>query len=208
MAIVRGKTKRVRVVDSLSSLSTARAEARREPEDYDDLRELEDALRIDEHALEEALRDQPHMFYRVSKAYALEISRRDAAKQALQDAEAWADLSVREEAQEKDRKITEGEIKATVQTDVNVVRVREQFNRSSESVGKLAALKEAFQQRSYALKDLAGLYIANYYTASEHSGGSAIRDRAAADSRRAMADSRRAAADERAGTDNRVAGRK
>lgn len=162
------------------------------PDDYDDFRELEDALRIDEHALEEALRDQPPLFYRVSKAYALEISRRDAAKQALQDAEARADLAVRESAQAEDRKVTEGEVRATVQTEGGVLEARDRMNRLSESVGKLAALKEAFQQRSYALKDLAGLYIANYYTASEHNAGDrGLRQHSADVARRAMSAERR-----------------
>lgn len=170
---------------------TKRAE-KSEPEDYDDFRELEEALRIDEHALEEALRDQPTMFYRVSSAYALEISRRDAAKQAFQDAEATCDLAVREDAQKEERKITEGEVRATVQTDGNVAKARERLNRLSESVGRLAALKEAFQQRSYALKDLAGLYVANYYSASEHSGATnAVRERSADEARRRMSAARK-----------------
>lgn len=172
----------------------ARAASKRaqEPEDHDDFRELEDALRIDEHALEEALRDQPSLFYRVSSAYALQISRRDAAKQALADAEASADLTVREEARENDRKINEGEIRSTVQTEPDVMKARKRFSELSEAVGKLGALKEAFQQRSYALKDLAGLYIANYYTASEHNAaGNVMRQQTADTARRVMNEARR-----------------
>lgn len=161
-------------------------------EDYDDLRELEDALVIDEHALDEALREQPQLFYRISRAYALEISRRDAAKQALQDEEASVELDFRDDARERERKITEGEVKAHVQTDGRVVAARDRLARLSESVGKLSALKEAFQQRSYALKDLAGLYIANYYTASEHTAASSsLRDRRAAEARADMSQARR-----------------
>lgn len=164
-----------------------------EPEDYDDFRELEDALRIDEHALEEALRDQPPLFYRVGSAYALEVSRRDAAKQALQDAEAAESLRVREEAREAEQKITEGEVAAKVQTSARVAAARARLQQLSESAGRLAALKEAFQQRSYALKDLAGLYVANYYGASEHTAAAgAARQRSADEARRAMSEARRA----------------
>lgn len=216
----RVRSERVeRVVTGRSSAadpSIANRPKRGEPEDskdFDDFRELEDALAIDEHALEEALRDQPETFYRVSKALALVISRRDAAKQALADAEAGADLDVRDESREeesrvardtvrgKDKptpvskiKLTEGEVKARVQLDPAVVEARGAFARLSEEVGKLTALKEAFQQRSYALKDLCGLFIANYYTASEHTGGgaaSAVKERAADSARRRMADERR-----------------
>lgn len=164
-----------------------------EPEavEYDDLRELEDALRIDEHALEKALCDQPELFYCVSRAYALEISRRDAAKQALQDAEAETDLRIRDQARRDDQKITEGEVRATIQIDGRVTQAQAHLARRNEWVAKLGALKEAFQQRSYALKDLAGLYVANYYTASDHNAASgAVRTRDAAEARARMNEAR------------------
>ena len=177
---------------AVARVKTARVETPREAEDYDDLQELESALAIDQHALDEALREQPEHFYRVSKAYAMEVSRRDAAKQALGDAEAAADLAVRQEAQDNDRKITEGEVRATVQTMKQVVAARSRLHALSETAGKLAALKEAFGQRSYALKDLVGLFLANYYTASEHtSAGSALRGQAADTNRARMNDARR-----------------
>lgn len=175
---------------------------RRPPEDFDDIADLEALLAIDENGLEEALRDQPTLFYRISKAYALEVSRRDAAKQALADAEARADLDIRDEAREdeatarrnKDEskiKLTESEVKARVALDGNVVRARDALASRSETLARLTALREAYQQRSYALKDLASLYIANYYTASEHTAGRTIRDRQAEDNRRAMDAARR-----------------
>ncbi len=173
-------------------VKSGRTEEPKAAEDYDDLRELEAALAIDQHALDEALVGQPEAFYRVSKAYAMEVSRRDAAKQALGDAEATADLIVRKEAAEDDRKITEGEVRATVQTMPEVVAARQRLHELGETAGKLAALKEAFGQRSYALKDLTGLFLANYYTASEHtSTGAALRGRAAANNRERMNDARR-----------------
>lgn len=207
---MRVRSERV-VTGRVSAADPPRRPKRGLPEDFDDMQELELALGIDEHALEEALRSQPETFYRVSKALALVISRRDAAKQALSDAEASADLAVRDESREeesraardaaksgKDKtgaskiKLTEGEVKARVQLDPAVVDARDVFAQLSEEVGKLSALKEAFQQRSYALKDLCGLYIANYYTASEHSGASsAMKDRVASDARRSMNDQRR-----------------
>jgi hypothetical protein len=185
-----------------------RAAARHdEPEYHDDFRDLETSLAIDEHALEEALRDQPETFYKVSKALALVVSRRDAAKQALADAEATADLEIRDDAREeevraaresvraKDKsaaapskvKLTEGEVRARVMLTPGVLAARDRLTALSEEAGKLSALKEAFQQRSYALKDLTALYIANYYTATEHtSGDGTLKDRSARDARAAM----------------------
>ena len=186
--------------------SRQNSKSRAEPEEVDDFRELEDALRIDEHALEEALRDQPRMFYRVANAYALEMSRRDAAKQALADAEAREDLNIRDEAREEESraagkgkeaapskiKLTEGEVRARVQLSAEVVIARDALAARSDSVAKLTALKEAFQQRSYALKDLASLYVANYYTASENNAADrASRDLGASEARRRMSAARR-----------------
>lgn len=169
-----------------------RAGKRGKVEEHDDFRELEEGLQIDEHALEEALRAQPEMFYRVSKALALEISRRDGAKQALQDAEFKADLRVRGQAERQEKKTTEGEVRARVHGDDEVVFSREEYARLAESVGKLSALKEGWQQRSYALKSLCDLYLANYYSASENTSGSGVvRDRAAQDARARMSEARR-----------------
>ena len=161
---------------------------------YDDVHELERGLRIDEHGLNEALVEQPDMFYRVSKALAMEISRRDHAKQALADAEADADLAVRARAIAMEEKVTETEVKSRVRSDASVRTAIAEHLRLCETVGKLAALKEAFQQRSYALKELVGLYLANYYSASEHTATQGqLRSRFADDARRNMAAARREA---------------
>lgn len=202
--VKRAKSVRRTVIETDPDVDAATEEARRPRQrhavtDHDDVRELEAALRIDEHALEEALRDQPETFYRVAKGLALEISRRDGAKQALQDAEFAADLRVRGQAEKQEKKITEGEVRARVHGDDEVVFAREEYARLCESAGKLAALKEAFQQRSYALKDMVGLYIANYYSASENSAaGASMRDRSAGEARARMNEARRRGDGERA----------
>lgn len=157
----------------------------------DDMRELEDALKIDEYALNDALSKQPELFYRVGKILTVIISRRDAAKQALQDEEARADLRTRDQAACQDRKITEGEVRAIVQIDDRVSEARDVLSSLGEEVGKLSVLKEAFMQRSYALKDLVALYQANYYSASTENAGGGVRDRAAQQGRQAMSEVRR-----------------
>lgn len=175
-----------------ASRDGARPSSAPDVEMFDDFRDLEGALKIDEYGLDEALSTQPEAFYRVAKSLAMEISRRDAAKQALQDAEADAELRVRDQAEDDKKKMVADEVRARVQTDAGVRAARDRLFQLAESVGKLSSLKEAFQQRSYALKDLVGLYIANYYTASENTGAAAsLRDRDASEARRRMADERR-----------------
>lgn len=127
------------------------------------LADLEPGLQIDENAMEEALLAQPDSYYKVSKRLALVISRRDAAKQELAEVEARADAKIRRDAELAEEKITEREVKSQKRLDTDVKTAGSNVLTLNYHVGELTALKEAFQQRSYALKELVALYIANYY---------------------------------------------
>lgn len=145
----------------------------REP-DRDDILPIEDlepGLAIDEHALEEALQQQPDLFYRVSKALALLISERDEAKMELQTVEAEIDMEIRREAMDNDEKVTVGEVEARRRIHKKVVAANLRLIDFNKQVGQYSALKEAFQQRSYVLKSLSELYIANYYGDVQSSSG-------------------------------------
>ena len=159
----------------------------------DQLVELEALLVINEHALEEASRDQPDAFYRVSKLLAILISHRDEAKQDLATVESEVDLEIRREAREYDEKVTEGEVTARKKVDKRVLQAQKNHNFYSGWVGQFSALKEAFQQRSYALNHLIELHLSSYF--GEVGGSPKLRDKmrevTADRSRRAMADQRR-----------------
>src|SRR5262245_24296743 len=88
------------------------------------IRELEDALKIDEHGLDDALLEQPDIFYRVARTLALMISRRDLAKVELSDRESTVDLAFRRDAQIAEDKITEAEVKNNVRQDKEVKKLR------------------------------------------------------------------------------------
>jgi hypothetical protein len=152
---------------------------------------LEEALAIDEHALDEALIRQPDAFYRVSKKLAIMASRRDAAKQALQEEEAYADERARSSIPDGE-KVTETSIKSLVRLDKKVLDANDTLLKLSRETALLQALKEAFQQRSYVMKDLVSLYVANYF--GDASGGRSetqLRTRRAEENRTAMAEERR-----------------
>ena len=137
------------------------------------IEELEQALSIEEHALEDECRAQPDSFYHVAKQLALVISRRDAAKQSLEEEEARADGDIRRAAEQEDEKVTETQVKSMVKIDKAVVTARKSLSELNLKVGVLSALKESFQQRSYALSHLVDLYIHNYYgeVKSDHRSG-------------------------------------
>lgn len=172
-----------------------REQAKEKPfaDDLRDLDELEKGLKIDEHALDEALQQQPDLFYRVSKTLAMLTSRRDAMKQEKETVEAQADLTIRRKhARDKD-KATEGSIRAEIRLDREVIEVGNELLELANLVAQFAALKEAFQQRSYVLKDLVNLYTANYF--GDSAGGSSrtrMRDHAADNYRDARRDHARA----------------
>lgn len=142
----------------------------------DFMAQLEAGIKIDENALEDALQAQPELFYHVAKELALQISKRDQAKQRLAEVEAKIELDIRRKASDEDRKITDKTVAAEVTTDEDVIEASRDFFKLSGIVGQLGALKDAYIQRSYVLKDMTALYIQNYYGQAGGNPQNAIRD--------------------------------
>jgi len=136
------------------------------PEGVDvSLEQFEDALRINEDQLNEALEEQPDLVYRVSQVLALQISRRDAAKQWLANQEAVIDAQLRRTSALGKERVTDKAIEAQRRVSVNVVNATNQLLRMEHSVRQWQNLKEAFIQRGHALRELVALYVNNYYAA-------------------------------------------
>jgi hypothetical protein len=168
--------------------------ARERTKEQDDFAELEAGLHIDENGLDDALMEQTELFYRVSKEYSLLVSRRDAAKQNVDEVKAEVDLQYRQDARNENEKVTEKEIEAKVRMDKDVVAAIDAHLKLNRAVGVYGALKEAYQQRNYVLKELSGLYVANYYGDVTHSSAkSAMLERRGDQARRAMNEARRGA---------------
>jgi hypothetical protein len=140
------------------------------------LEQLESGLKIDKHNLDEALETQPDIFYRVSSKYTQLVSLRDQLKQQLQEAEADADLDIRRKARDKDDKITENEIKARIRVDKEVARLAGELLTVGNQAAQYMALKEAFMQRSYVLKDLVSLHVSGYYGSNVDGAKASMRD--------------------------------
>lgn len=184
------KQKRIRLVDYMpENVGTTRDRASEETP----LEQLEDGLQIDQHDLDTALVQQPDWFYRVSKKLTYLVSQRDAVKQSLAEEEARCDAQFRSDAKNEKDKTTETEIKNMIRLDKEVRKISDHLLTLNRQVGEMTALKEAFQQRSYVLKDLVNLYVANYYTSNQDGGPSsrALKDHASDQARRGMAEARR-----------------
>lgn len=145
---------------------------------------LEQALQIEEHALDEALMTQPDAYYRVSRQVALTTSLRDEAKQALQEIEARIDLGVRREAYDNEDRVTEKEVEARKRVHRDVIAARNTLNDLESHLLECVALKEAFQQRSYMLREMVQLHISRHYSGTEETPRNRYLDKQADEVRR------------------------
>lgn len=142
------------------------------------LKRLKAGLRIDEHALDHALRDHPDLFYDVGLELALAISNRDEAKQDMEEIEAAVDAELRRAAAVSEDKVTEGQIASNKKLDKRVKAANDKFLEQKLNAANLSALKEAYEQKSYALSKLVDLYLASYYSSNEDkkTGAPIVRD--------------------------------
>ena len=158
-----------------------------------DLKHLEAKLIIDEHALDIALREHPDLFYKVASALALAISNRDEAKQNVDEIEAEVDAELRRAAAVSGEKTTEKEVESNKKVDKRVKTANDKFLEEKYTTAKWTALKDAYEQRSYALSKLVDLFLANYYSSNEDKkvGGPALRDARAQQVKAEVANRRR-----------------
>jgi hypothetical protein len=118
-------------------------------------------LEVDKGALDDEIVRQPSLFFEVSEAYAEAAATRDGFKDQLATVDAELDAKIRAEL--GDAKVTESMVKGKVQTAPEHEKAFTDWLMSKERADQFGALKEAFQQRSYMLRDLVSLYTANYY---------------------------------------------
>lgn len=128
-----------------------------------DIEEFEGYLQINKAELDEELIQQPTLFYKISHELELMLSQRDKAKQHMDVIYAQLDGDYRAELDEAEEKYTEPVIKNLVLTDKEHQAAVDDYTEWNEKARVLASLKDAFSQRSYMLRDLVSLTVANYY---------------------------------------------
>ena len=124
------------------------------------IEELKQYLIIDQNVLNEELIRQPQLFADISDHYAEAISRRDLAKQVLEQLDANLANEFRANSIEK---VTDSKTENHVKSHPNHV---EQHRRGIEyqlQVEKLAGDMKAFIQRNDSLKNLVQLFLSGYY---------------------------------------------
>jgi len=132
--------------------------------------DLEAKLRIDEHHLEHMRRDQPELLYAVSKRVAQLMSKRDTAKKMLKEVEAEVALEIRSQAAQAQEKVTDKGVEAETCIHRDVRTARDAVTEAEAEYNAWDALRESFKDRSYAIRDLIELWLANYYGADMERG--------------------------------------
>lgn len=149
-------------------------------------------LLIDETDLDTDIARQAVLFHEVADRLAVQTSVRDKAKKVLSEVEARVDFDIRDVARRNKDKITEKEIATAVRLDDEVQAAHEDLIKASYYVGRLTALRDAFEQRRYMLREMAGTYASGYWdSAVSDRSVKDVRSRDAAVARSAMDAQRR-----------------
>ncbi len=137
--------------------------------DHDDselLQEFRTHLLIDQHNLDQELVQQPSLYNKVAQAFAQAESRRDHLSEKLKivDARLYTDWKDKLEEEAGDgKRVTDTAVANVIQQDPIHEKARNKYLATKEEAAILLAMKEAFYQRSYMLRDLASLFTTQYY---------------------------------------------
>lgn len=121
------------------------------------------ALAIDKNDLDNEVIHQPQLFNEVSQHYVQALAQRDMLKQEVDLAKAQLDTHLRTEYVNEGVKYTEASLANTIIQHPEYQKAVTEHLAWAHLTNAWGALKESFMQRSYALKDLAALYISGYY---------------------------------------------
>lgn len=124
------------------------------------LGQLKERLVIDEDALSECLVEQPQLYYDAANSYVQAISMRDAAKLELEEIGAQLDKAIRLAAEKSGAKITEARVQQEIHLDSGYKAKRVEVLELSEQADQLQVLRDSFSQRSFMLRELVALRIA------------------------------------------------
>lgn len=133
--------------------------------------DLKKYLEIDKSSLDSEIERQPMLFYQVCEMYTEAALLRDQAKEELASVDAELDSHHRSRLTKgAEGRVTEGQIKTWVQTDLKHEKAFDAYISAKAKADTLEALKDAFKQRSYMLRELASLYVASYFESSSVQG--------------------------------------
>ena len=127
-------------------------------------------LKIDRDDLDNELVRQPGNFHAVSYQWTLACSRRDAQKLAVKGVHGREWNRIREKVEAEGNRATVDLMTAMLEKSKKYREAQDLYNEAVAEAEAWGALKEAWMQRSYALKDLVNLFVAQYFETDSMSG--------------------------------------
>lgn len=146
-----------------------------------DATEVRSNLRIDEDDLDRCLVAQPEYFYQAALASTAANATRDFLELELKELSAELDQAIRAEAERLETKVTEGSIANQLRTLPRIKDKQRACLTARRAADDAQALKEAYIQRSYALKDLSANQRSRLTDLGIDGGSGGTSRRAAAD---------------------------
>lgn len=123
-------------------------------------------LTIDQNDLDNAIIQHPELYWHICRELQFAISDRDELKDKLKKIDAELFLSFKQEFESAGTRATEAVLSASIESDDLHLEALANYRDKCAEVGMLDALKAAFEQRSYALKELVSMYCVNYTATS------------------------------------------
>lgn len=149
-------------------------------------------LTIDKLDLDSCLVEQPETYWHVSHAVANAIAVRDAAKLDLEEIQAEEDKKLRDAASRSEEKITEAALQQKLRLVKRVQDAQRKFLDTRKEADEWLALKEAFSQRSFMLRELVAITIAQRHDHAMEGGSGQSRAKLADSNRQEAGRLRRA----------------
>lgn len=141
--------------------------------------ELRSNLRIDDDDLDQCLVEQPGYFFNAAEALSMANSEREAKKLELKEVIAELDQDIRRQALENEEKLSENSIANRLTTLPRIKALQRELLALAKTAEDYAALKDAYIQRSYALKDLVSIQLARFNNLNVERGSVGARNNVA-----------------------------
>ena len=124
------------------------------------LNQIEAMLKIDKHRLDDELEKQSQILYNITESLAERTYAYNMAKDELEKHE--AEMFIR--CKDRNSKSTRDEILAEIALDDDRIELFAKLCVQERLVQKWQGMQDSWKQRGFALKALADLAIANYYS--------------------------------------------
>ena len=160
------------------------------PRTLNEREEIRSKLRIDEDDMDRCLVEHSEYFHKAAEQATEATAARDGLKLALEELTAKLDREIRERNAAEDIKMSETGLSNTIKTTPRFQEAQRKYMGAVKVAADWGVLKEAFQQRSYMLRELNQRQIAQMYNLSTERGTAGSRRNAVGDRNRAELEQR------------------